>query len=350
MKKSLLVVFISLFCASAVFSQCCNNPLLTGGDINPAPLVGDATGSYEFTFLESFANHALADGAVVITISHANIEPTAGAASVSGVGAAFFTWVLDGAGNLVGTQNQDIPALAGGDIVVAYTQTDPMGCVTAGNVMGFDAAITVPACMEPAAGGCNNITDDTESSFTCNSTLPVELAEFTAVLISNKDVHLDWATASEAFNDRFEIQRSFDGIEFETIGQVRGAGTSNIWNQYDYIDDRAYLMGFEEVYYRLKQVDTDGVTDYSQIELISFNGGNEGFQIITHDFGSLYRLKVTGSEGISKVDIYGISGTHIDTRDFIRNDVVDLDVRTLSQGVYVIVVNDKYKRKIIVAQ
>lgn len=97
------------------------------------------------------------------------------------------------------------------------------------------------------------------------SPLPVELIYFKAKKV-NSFVELVWTTASEKNNDRFEIQRSADGKEYEVIGTVPGAGNSLELSNYSYTDNSP-LQGV--AYYRLKQIDFDGKTEYSEVEVVA---------------------------------------------------------------------------------
>ncbi|MEZ5026083.1 MAG: T9SS type A sorting domain-containing protein [Chitinophagales bacterium] len=94
--------------------------------------------------------------------------------------------------------------------------------------------------------------------------LPIELTIFNAVKSGDK-AHLYWTTASEWNNDYFEIQKSSDGIHFEKIGTVDGAGNSNQPLHYNFYDS-TLVVGLN--YYRLKQVDFDGTFAYSKIASI----------------------------------------------------------------------------------
>lgn len=91
--------------------------------------------------------------------------------------------------------------------------------------------------------------------------LPVELIEFTGELARNK-ILLDWTTGSEVNNDGFEIHKSNDGRNWESIGFVNGQGNSFIAMRYDFEDDNLFSG---QNYYRLKQVDFSGAFDYSEI-------------------------------------------------------------------------------------
>jgi parallel beta-helix repeat protein len=109
-------------------------------------------------------------------------------------------------------------------------------------------------------------------TITATSTVPVTLTSFDAVK-NNNDVMLNWVTASEINNDYFEVQRSTDGMNFEKIGQVEGNGTTTSVSSYAFADKNV-LAEFSSVsafYYRLKQVDFDGTTDYSKTIRVSNN-------------------------------------------------------------------------------
>ena len=112
----------------------------------------------------------------------------------------------------------------------------------------------------------NSLVSFSKQYFTLGSTtetnaLPVELITFQGEA-QEKAVLLTWETASEINNDFFEVQRSLDGQTFEKIGEVTGQGSSNETHRYQFID-RQPLEG--TVYYRLKQVDYDGMYDYSEL-------------------------------------------------------------------------------------
>lgn len=97
-----------------------------------------------------------------------------------------------------------------------------------------------------------------------NSPLPIELVSFSVAKFSN-GVRLKWMTASELNNDFFDIQRSVRGEEFESIFRVAGQGTTKLYTQYEYEDE---LAPPGNSYYRLKQVDFDGATSFSNVRMV----------------------------------------------------------------------------------
>lgn len=94
------------------------------------------------------------------------------------------------------------------------------------------------------------------------SVLPIELLTFNAHLSSKNTVDLHWTTASETNSSHFEIERSIDTKNWENLGKVVGAGTTNVQQTYDFEDKKPY-SGLN--YYRLKQVNLNREFEYSEI-------------------------------------------------------------------------------------
>jgi len=97
------------------------------------------------------------------------------------------------------------------------------------------------------------------------TTLPVEMTYFKGINVDG-DAKLVWGTASELNNKGFEVERSVNGKSFETIGFVKGNGTTSNMHNYSIVDRLPFqTLGVQTVYYRLKQVDFDGKYAYSAI-------------------------------------------------------------------------------------
>ena len=98
------------------------------------------------------------------------------------------------------------------------------------------------------------------------SILPVDLEIFTAVQEENKRVNLEWVSRSELNFDRYEVERSADGREFEKLNEVPGKGSPD-GDYAHYTDvDLEPLTGTS--YYRLKMVDYDGSYRYSPVQSV----------------------------------------------------------------------------------
>ena len=153
--------------------------------------------------------------------------------------------------------------------------------------------------------------------------LPIELISFTAERFEN-EVILKWVTETENNNDYFTLERSNNGNDFISIGEINGAGNSTSILKYVFTDD-APNAGMN--YYRLKQTDFDGNTSYSQIALVDFeaaagtiniyndlinnkiiiNGTKENGNILIFDLTGKIILSQKSSEGITIVDIISLN-------------------------------------------
>ena len=101
------------------------------------------------------------------------------------------------------------------------------------------------------------------------SPLPVNLLSFSGEMNNRGAVDLLWETADEVNNDFFEVQRSANGLSgWEGLGTVNGNGTSSGITSYSFTDESPN-KDRGQVYYRLKQVDFNGLTDYSPVIAVS---------------------------------------------------------------------------------
>ncbi len=89
--------------------------------------------------------------------------------------------------------------------------------------------------------------------------LPVELVNFTGKAKS-RNVNLNWETKTETDNSGFEVERKDKNGDWNKIGFVEGSGSSNSPKYYSF-EDKKLSSGKHS--YRLKQLDNDGTTSYS---------------------------------------------------------------------------------------
>ena len=140
-----------------------------------------------------------------------------------------------------------------------------------------DAVTTSGSCSGAGTGNIiTNAVVTSYSPFTFGSKvggglnpLPVELLSFD-VKEKNNSVDISWTTASEKNCDFFTVEKSLDETSFESAMSVHGAGTSSVQHAYAVTDHEPY-NGIS--YYRLKQVDFNGSSSYSNFVQVEFNAG-----------------------------------------------------------------------------
>jgi hypothetical protein len=189
------------------------------------------------------------------------------------------------------------------------------------------------------------ITHDSLTSFavfeiaasTNTSLLPIKLISFNASKINNKNVLLNWQTASEINNDYFTIERSIDLISWEKLINIKGAKNSSATLSYQTIDEKPYVGNS---YYRLKQTDINGQYSYSQIRNIFIEDLNiSTISIYPNPATHQITIKSTANEKLEQFSIYNILGEEIaiNSRIIEKDDVkVILNLSNLTTGIYFI--------------
>ncbi len=158
-------------------------------------------------------------------------------------------------------------------------------------------------------------TNKVDNPLTGSAPLPVELLQFTATL-KGSAVHLDWATASEKNSAYFMVERSADGHRFNELGRVEAQGSTTFRHDYTLVDN-APLTGLS--YYRLRQVDNDGILAYSPVATVHYapEGAAPVLQAYpspaTHDGFQVAVTNLTGSAG-STVQVFDNVGRLVFTQ------------------------------------
>jgi 3',5'-cyclic AMP phosphodiesterase CpdA len=96
--------------------------------------------------------------------------------------------------------------------------------------------------------------------------LPVKLISFAGLADAMNLVTLKWTTSFESNSDYFGIERSLNGTDFQEVGRLSAAKISKEEKKYNWKDETSgNISNRDSVFYRLKMVDQDGRSTYSQI-------------------------------------------------------------------------------------
>lgn len=199
---------------------------------------------------------------------------------------------------------------------------------TWGNAIDLADAATVSSLTYSTS---NSITSFSQFVINKGSALPIELLKFSAHLTNDKEVLLDWKTASEINSDYFEIQSTTDGTNFEKIGLVESRGDEQTEiTAYTFLD-KTPARGTN--YYRLKQVDNDGAFEYSEIRSLVLQALPVDFLVFPNPLASQNELHLqTNLNEPYQFSIFNAEGKRI-FRDNLEGDVV-LENLDLAPGFY----------------
>ena len=168
----------------------------------------------------------------------------------------------------------------------------------------------------------------------CSAPLPVEFISFVITKNSESSALISWSTAIEINNHHFEIQKSEDGINFQTIAIVAGYLNSSSIVNYSFIDTNPYS---EISYYRIKQVDIDEKSSYSAIVSINFSVND--ITILPKNNGFILHFPANQKEYLTW-QVYSITGVMITkgNADLTTNNT-SLEVKLdLPEAIYILCV------------
>lgn len=182
--------------------------------------------------------------------------------------------------------------------------------------------------------------------FRHNGVNPVTLLSFTAKANSKRTVDLRWTTINEINNKMFVVERSSNGIDFSTIDMVPGKN-SLLENFYSTEDAKPFPA---LNYYRLKQIDEDGKTTYSNIVAVNLSSGSGSIAIYPNPVDKkLFVDVVAGKSGAGELIVMDAMGRKIKSviTQFVKGQQLkEIDVSGLGRGTYFLVVKQEEEKTV----
>jgi hypothetical protein len=160
----------------------------------------------------------------------------------------------------------------------------------------------------------------------------VELLHFTAKP-NHQTTILTWSTATEENNAYFNIQRSIDGKNFETIGRKTGKGTTYEVQAYTFIDESP-MNGLN--YYHLQQVDFDGKFENHKIVSVLIAADKNEVAIVPTQVHNQFDIIFTEIlDANTQLNIYNSNGQLVKSENInIDANRKTIDVTELQVGMY----------------
>ncbi len=191
-----------------------------------------------------------------------------------------------------------------------------------------------------ACDGAGNIVS-TDITNTCVA--PIELSNF-EIKTEKGITKLVWNTESEIDNELFEVLRSYDGRNFDIIGEVNGAGTSFEGQSYEFVDRSAAKRATSSsVFYRLRQVDFDGQSTLSEAVSMKLQAGAELMvnNVVAENGVTVYFEAPTN--GLVTAQVADIAGKVISRNTFSSVEgfnMIELPMNVAGNGIFIMTVTD----------
>lgn len=189
---------------------------------------------------------------------------------------------------------------------------------------------------ELPAGATQNLIN-TGQTFLAGVFLPIELTEFKGTKVQG-GIAIEWTTASEVNLDHFRLERSRDGIHFETIYERAGRGSETNGSTYTFIDEEP---DSPVSYYRLINVDLDGSTGTS--ETIAVSNPKPGLERYYYAPGIKRLIIEYTDDGVPQqgsLEIYNVLGQQFGQYQLDSSlERQEIDLSTLKIGAYFVKIN-----------
>jgi hypothetical protein len=132
--------------------------------------------------------------------------------------------------------------------------------------------------------------------------LPLNFTSFTGIIKNNKAA-LSWSTTNEVNNKFFIVERSLNGRNFDSVGQVQAG--NNTSNTYSFNENNTNATS----YYRIKQVDINGSYTYSSVITLKNTGSSKDVTVYpTQATSTINYVLSSEAPATVTVQVYNITG------------------------------------------
>lgn len=186
-----------------------------------------------------------------------------------------------------------------------------------------------------AAAGTFSINDFIFNGTLTSIPMPINVLSFTGKSNDNSN-ELQWMTSDASGFSHFEVERSWDGVGFETISSVNPGENKN--GRFSFIDDG--IAQRDKSFYRLRLVDNDASFSYTKTIVIR----KENKTVSLHFDNQTRSLYLSGSDMPQLIYITDINGNMV-KRVKAADTIVDLSA--LRTGIYFAYLGESQNANII---
>lgn len=180
----------------------------------------------------------------------------------------------------------------------------------------------------PPSGNLIPGNDLVSTPVSVTSPLPVTLVSFKGI-VENTQINLDWSTTSELNSDRFEMEHSLNGKEWNLIGSVSAAKESKSRLDYHFVHTNP---SEGNNYYRLKMIDIDETFAFSSIRNVIFE--NINLEIFPNPVADQLTIRTGNWAGVNNIHLLDLAGTKV--YDSGKAPVQSVNVTNMKQGIYIL--------------
>ncbi len=139
------------------------------------------------------------------------------------------------------------------------------------------------------------------------ASLPVTLRSFSANLLDDRRIMVEWTTSIESFNDYFLLEHSNDGQTFRILEAIDSYGDSETEQKYTYLHQTT-SGGFQ--YYRLSQYDLDGTFANLGLIQVKLAGDGPTPRLYPNPVNAGQEIRLSGLDPLQNTNctLYNITG------------------------------------------
>lgn len=151
--------------------------------------------------------------------------------------------------------------------------------------------------------------------------LGTDMKDFVATRKSNADVMLSWKTVNEEKGNKYEVELSRNGAEFQTVASVNASTISGSTTSKYEVPYHLMEPGKGSLFFRIKQTNPAGKVVYTPVRIVNFESNKNGLGIYPNPSRGKIQLQFDAPiKGNFSVEIINLAGQTIHTRNIVLQE------------------------------
>ena len=196
--------------------------------------------------------------------------------------------------------------------------------------------LALVCCYLSMAQQASEASDSTADSLHAGHGYAAVFANFSGSVTAFNKVSLQWDIDSADEGNYYIVERSVDGVHYETIGALRNAGSDKHFET----TDMAPPNGAD--FYRIKFIAPNGQEGYSKTIQFSLSGDVD-FKFYPNPVDKLFIIRTEHMIDIQMID----AGGNIRLSKRLQPGIQVINISSLERGVYILRVADKESNRIV---